>query len=171
MGLLDLEAEGIIPQNIEIHPSIDLRYTGQSYELNIPYTDNFIADFHSAHSVAYGYSYPERSVEIVNLRVRSIGKIIPIKLPQVNTNSLHDKPALLGLRQVYLRETASSLPVYDYDALVPGMRLTGPAIIVSSDTTIFINTNDVVNVDIYQNLLIDVYTDKSTSKSISGLKE
>ncbi len=171
MGEYDLEAEGITPQSISILPSLDLRYTGQSYELNIPFSENFITDFHSAHDLAYGYSCSERSVEIVNLRVRAIGKTTSIRLPKANTNRLPDKPALLGHRQVYLSEKDSSLPIYDYDALIPAMRLTGPALIVSSDTTIFINTNDVVNVDTYLNLLIDVYTDKSTSIDISGLKE
>jgi N-methylhydantoinase A/oxoprolinase/acetone carboxylase beta subunit len=37
--------------------------------------------------------------------------------------------------------------------------LGGPAIIVSDDTTILINKNDVIHVDKYQNLLLDVHAE------------
>jgi N-methylhydantoinase A len=158
MGTSELKAEGIKPESINNYHSLDLRYTGQSYELNIPYSDNFIADFHSAHDVAYGYSYPERTVEIVNLRVRSIGKTNPIRLPQVDPNSMPNKPALIRHEHVFLSEQASILPLYEYDSLAPGIKLIGPLLIVSQDTTILINANDEVNVDNFQNLLIDVST-------------
>ncbi len=171
MSLSDLISEGISSDRIEIHPSLDLRYAGQSYELNIPYSDNFITEFHSAHHTAYGYSYADRSIEIVNLRVRAIGKVTPIRLPQFSKDSIKDTPALIGRRQVYLSDTASSLPVYDYDALLPGMNLTGPALIVSSDTTIIINARDALNVDNYLNLLIDVSPKTTLSQNVSGLND
>ncbi len=163
MGISDLRAEGISLSDIEIQPSVDLRYTGQSYELNIPYTDSFIPNFHSAHHLAYGYSYQDKSVEIVNLRVRAIGKVPKIKIPHVNSPLSTDKPTPIGRRQVFLFRTATSLPIYDYDSLIPGMILNGPVLIVSPDTTILISGNDVVNVDHYLNLLIDVYPDKDIS--------
>jgi N-methylhydantoinase A len=155
-GTTDLMSEGIPSDRIEIQLSLDLRYTGQSYELNIPYSHHFVADFQTAHDLAYGYYYTDRSVEIVNLRVKAAGKVAPIRLPQVISDKYSDKPALIGYRHVYLSETSSSVPVYDYDALTPGMQLPGPALIVSSDTTILINSGDAVNVDSYLNLLIDV---------------
>jgi N-methylhydantoinase A len=171
MGMSDLISEGTSSERIEIHPSLDLRYTGQSYELNIPYSENFIAEFHSAHNTAYGYSYPDRSVEVVNLRVRAIGKVTQIRLPQFCKEEIKDTPALIDYRQVYLSETALSLPVYDYDVFIPGIYLTGPALIVSSDTTILINARDEVYVDNYLNLIIDVTRKTTSAQIISGLNE
>jgi N-methylhydantoinase A len=156
MGTSDLISEGIGSEKIEIQPSIDARYVGQSYELNIPYNRDFLAQFHSAHQTAYGYAYPDKHIEIVNLRVRAIGKVTEISLPQFSQEFSPDIKTLLGHHQICLSEAASSLPVYDYDALTPGMHLAGPALIVSSDTTILINSFDEVNVDNYLNLLIDV---------------
>lgn len=162
LGVTDLLAEGISSDEMEIQLSLDLRYTGQSYELNIPFSEHFVTDFHSAHDFAYGYSYLEKSIEIVNLRVRAIGKVIPIRLPHADTSSSPNMPAQIGRREVYLSEVASDVPIYNYDALIPNMKLTGPALIVSSDTTILINKNDVVHVDAYLNLIIDVTSDPST---------
>src|SRR4029077_21160149 len=57
--------------------SIDTRYRGQGYELNIPFSPNLIADFHRVHEQRYGYSHPDREVEIVTLRLRAVLKSPP----------------------------------------------------------------------------------------------
>jgi N-methylhydantoinase A len=48
--------------------SADVRYRGQSYEINIPWG----SDFHAAHAKQYGYSDPARATEIVTIRVRAM---------------------------------------------------------------------------------------------------
>jgi N-methylhydantoinase A len=169
-GFSDLQTEGILSKNIEILPSLDLRYSGQSYELIIPFTEDFLSDFHAAHYLAYGYSYSDKAIEIVNLRVRVIGKVPKIKVPRISTSHLADRSALLGNRHVVLSKTDASVPIYNYDALSPEMVLTGPMLIVSPDTTIFININDVVNVDHYLNLLIDVYPENNIFSVKSSIK-
>ena len=58
----------------EIERSADLRYRGQSYELNVPWSSaasRANAAFHSEHARVYGYSLPEREVEVVTIRVRA----------------------------------------------------------------------------------------------------
>jgi N-methylhydantoinase A len=57
----------------EIERSADLRYRGQSYELNVPWLDedSAVARFHREHAKLYGYSNPGRDVEIVTIRVRA----------------------------------------------------------------------------------------------------
>jgi N-methylhydantoinase A len=51
----------------EIQRSADIRYKGQSYELNVPWPKG---DFHKAHEKMYGYS-TDREVEVVTIRVRA----------------------------------------------------------------------------------------------------
>ena len=51
-------------------PSCDIRYRGQGYELNLPYTADVLKRFHAEHKRRYGYSSPERDVEIVTVRMR-----------------------------------------------------------------------------------------------------
>jgi N-methylhydantoinase A len=55
-----------------IERSADIRYRGQSYELNVPWpAGRGFASFHKAHQKIYGYSSPEREVEVVTIRVRA----------------------------------------------------------------------------------------------------
>jgi N-methylhydantoinase A/oxoprolinase/acetone carboxylase beta subunit len=49
----------------------DVRYTGQSYELTIPFNGNF----HKAHQRIYGYSDPKRATQLVTLRVRATVRV------------------------------------------------------------------------------------------------
>lgn len=158
-GNIEIQNEGIQKDQIEILCSLDVRYTGQSYELNVLYSEDFISDFYKAHSFMYGYAYMDKAIEIVNLRVRAIGKVIPICLPPISTNQIYNDPAPIDYRQVEMSEGSSFLAVFAFERLAPGTKFVGPALIVSSDTTILINKNDVVNVDNYQNLLIDVSLD------------
>ena len=51
--------------------SVDVRYQGQGYELNVPFTRNLIRDFRTEHQRRYGYNYPARAVELVTLRLRA----------------------------------------------------------------------------------------------------
>jgi hypothetical protein len=53
---------------------VDVRYRGQGYELNVPYTGRLIAAFRREHERHYGYSYPAREIELVTLRLRAIMK-------------------------------------------------------------------------------------------------
>ncbi|MGH9570680.1 MAG: hydantoinase/oxoprolinase family protein, partial [Candidatus Angelobacter sp.] len=66
--------------------SADLRYRGQGYELNLPYGADLLDRFHTEHKRRYGYSSPEREIEIVTLRVR--GQVAsPEKLGQLTLQS------------------------------------------------------------------------------------
>jgi len=67
---------------LELRRSGDLRYLGQSYELNVPWLDNgpdegngpakTIQAFHKAHHRLYGYADPAGRVEVVAVRVRAV---------------------------------------------------------------------------------------------------
>ena len=59
--------------------SIDLRYRGQGYELNIPFTNNLLRDFHEEHHRRYGYTHPNREIELVTVRLRADREIPTIK--------------------------------------------------------------------------------------------
>jgi len=56
----------------EMERTADLRYRGQSYELNVPWNNGDPATlFHREHEKIYGYANPDRDVEIVTIRVRA----------------------------------------------------------------------------------------------------
>jgi N-methylhydantoinase A/oxoprolinase/acetone carboxylase beta subunit len=75
LGVKDLEREfGKLEKRAgkgEIERSADIRYKGQSYELNVPWpAGRAFEAFYNAHQKMYGYASPEREVEVVTIRVR-----------------------------------------------------------------------------------------------------
>ena len=56
---------------LKLERSVDLRYQGQGFELNVPWSRVVLGDFHREHTFRYGYSHPDRAVELVTLRVRA----------------------------------------------------------------------------------------------------
>jgi N-methylhydantoinase A len=156
-GIQDIKNHGIADEQIEIQRSLDIRYTGQSYELNIPFIENFIDVFAKTHASTYGYSYSDMPIEIVNIRVRAIGKVTPICLPHVIRESENKKLLLEKYVQILMRTGTETIPLYNYDTLLSGTIIEGPALIVSTDTTIFVNQGDMITIDEYQNLLIDIH--------------
>ena len=155
-GFRDIMKQGVLKDQIETQRSLDVRYRGQSYELHVPYTTNFIADFHAAHLTTYGYAYEDKAIEIVNVRVRAIGSLDKIPLSPVDVGDIISPRQSIEMIQVELDEGCQRIPLYHYDQLSPGSRIQGPALVVSSDTTILIKRTDMINVDPFQNLLIDI---------------
>lgn len=155
-GVHDLKNQGFQDDNIEILRDLDIRYSGQSYELLIPYNNDFINSFQMAHTMMYGYSHPGRPIEIVNIRVRVIGKVSPIKLSLFAGGEADSSPIIEEYIRVEMNEGAVSIPIFNYDYLFPGTRFEGPALIVSKDTTILLNPLDIVKVDNFRNLIIDI---------------
>jgi len=68
-----LRDEGIPSTRRTCARSLDLRYVGQSHELDLPFTVRFADAFHAAHRRLYGYADPQRPIEVVNLRVLARG--------------------------------------------------------------------------------------------------
>jgi N-methylhydantoinase A len=68
-----LRVEGFAAARIRIERRLDMRYSGQAYELTVPATGDFVAAFHREHKRRYGYHDLKRSVEIVNVRCKATG--------------------------------------------------------------------------------------------------
>ncbi len=69
-GRAELLAEGVKAEVVQIDYSLDLRYQGQSFSLNVSYqnVEQAARDFHRAHQQRFGHAL-NVPVELVNLRV------------------------------------------------------------------------------------------------------
>ena len=161
-GRAELLAENIDPKDMHLEQALDMRYQGQSYELWVPYLSRagFLDAFHAAHKNAYGYCCPEvdgSQVEIVNVRLKATGRVPRPALPQHLPAGVDPARALMGLRTVYFKPTSpENIPFYRGEDLEPGNLLSGPAIILRSDTTILLGHGDQAEVDAHLNLIIQV---------------
>ncbi len=154
-GQADVMAEGVPAVATTLERLLDMRYRGQSYELSIPLTSSFIDDFHAAHAQVYGHSEPGIPVEIVNVRLRAIGRLERPTLAKIKkvaqaTSSPFDQ------REVVTGAGLITVPFYHGSQLEPGHQLAGPAVVNQPDTTVFIDAGDLLRVDEYMNLVVEV---------------
>jgi len=114
--------------------SVDVRYRGQGYELNVPYTRELMEAFRREHERRYGYGYPGRDVELVTLRLRARIKSDNLKTAVTETprelggKALHKAPVIFGGKKV-------AAAVHAREGLRPGQKFRGPAIVTEYSAT------------------------------------
>ncbi|MFZ5603326.1 MAG: hydantoinase/oxoprolinase family protein [Pseudomonadota bacterium] len=136
---------------ITLRPSLDLRYRGQRYFLNIPWqgdSQQAEDDFHAAHAARFGHQLP-MAVEVVNARVQAQIAGEPVALPEWPAGP-DAKPAqrcqLEGLGEVLL---------YRREDLAQGQVVKGPALVVEAVSTLLIETGWQATPDRHGHLLLD----------------
>lgn len=136
--------------------SVDLRYRGQGYELNIPYGPAMTESFHALHKLRYGFANEQRPVEIVNVRVRLVAAAEPFATPPQPLREGNGSQALVGTRAVHFGSSFVETRLYEREALCAGDTLLGPAIISEYSSATILPPGDVLRVDAFSNLLIEV---------------
>jgi N-methylhydantoinase A len=135
-------------------PSIDLRYRGQGYEINLHHGKDVLDRFHAEHKRRYGYSSPEREVEIVTLRMR--GKIASPE--QLTGMKVEEPPAKLQEREtrVWFSGRQVQTAILPRAALAARKRYRGPAIVTEYSATTVIPPGLSFQADKAGNLLVEV---------------
>jgi N-methylhydantoinase A len=134
---------------------IDMRYKGQSYELTVPYTGDFLKAFHQAHHQLYSYSLYDEYCEIVNLRVLAVGKSPGLKLEK--RKKIPDEAKIFYRKEVYFNGKHQEFCIYRRFELMPGNRLIVPAIIAADDSTLIVPRGFEIDIDEYANILLYKY--------------
>ncbi len=130
-GLAELQAEGVDRDEIDTVFSLDLRYVGQSYTLNIPYHNILQAceDFHRLHQRRFGHRLAT-DVELVNLRVglHAAEPELPLRTASTTTRGApRERVVLVGV--------AERVPVWQRNDLPVGRPIEGPALVVDAVAT------------------------------------
>lgn len=158
----DLAREGVDPPARLFVPSLDLRYVGQSTEINItlPHAkageridlEAFVAAFHASHERLYTYSVPAEPVELVNLRLRAIGKV-PKGSIAAPTQAGHSGPT--SSRPAWFPGAGVvQCPVWSRDRLPAGQTLRGPAIIQEMSSATIVPPDALIEMDRFGNLIV-----------------
>ena len=149
----ELVAQGVEPKRIETEIRADMRYRGQSYEIEVALTPSFIADFHAAHLRRFGHAAPEAAVEVVNLRLRAhASEFVPSPERVTRTRG---KPHPIRRATVLLDKSPRAIPVYSRDDLGAGTRLHGPMIVVEMSATGYVAPEWSIRVDDFGNLHLE----------------
>jgi N-methylhydantoinase A len=136
--------------------SLDLRYVGQGYELNVPFASEFVQNFHQMHQKRYGYADERKTVEVVNIRLRVTIPGEAFNLPAFTSRDGNAAQALIETRLMIFAGKNCTGKVYQRERLEPGDRLDGPAIVVEYSATTVVPPGWTVLVDSYKNLVMEV---------------
>jgi N-methylhydantoinase A len=149
--------EGHAMDRIVLLRSLDFRYVGQNYELEIGFVPGgpgaLRAAFEKRHRQLYGYATGE-NVECVNLRVtaRAAEEQLPLPAPPSGTSA-----AATGSHRAYFPETgAVEMLRYDRTSLPPGHLIVGPAMIEDEWSTTIVYPGMRCVADRLGNLVIEV---------------
>ncbi|MBU1695708.1 MAG: hydantoinase/oxoprolinase family protein, partial [Proteobacteria bacterium] len=165
-ALLQMKKENVLEQNIDLTWSVDLRYEGQSWELNAPiepikkvdndYIKKIALNFHELHQKVYSYSEPLEVVEFVNLRVRVKGKNRPVSFaPEKVEITLVDK-GWKGEREVYFENNGwGKTPVFERKLMSAGSKIFGPCIVEETISTTLIPPGSFGIIDEFGNIIIE----------------
>ncbi|MGH7948835.1 MAG: hydantoinase/oxoprolinase family protein, partial [Candidatus Binataceae bacterium] len=129
----ELLVEGARASAINIELRADLRYRGQSYELEVPLTRRFVDAFHAAHRRTFGHSATDAPVEVVNLRLRATAAETQLRPAHIRrarsaTSAERRASALADGRR-------RDIPIYERESLGAGARIRGPAVVVEMSAT------------------------------------
>lgn len=159
---LQLERDGVRPEDVIIDRSVDMRYRMQTHELIVPVQEPLDDDaatarlvdlFESIYEDTYGHGagFREAGIEMTTFRVSGIGRT--------------PKPNFADAQSV-LETPRSTRPVYDvnadawFDATVVDWDslgtepVAGPAVIEHPTTTVYVASGQQVAVDHIRNLVI-----------------
>ena len=165
-ALAEFVADGFEEDSIAFAFSIDLRYQGQGYELNVPagMSPDVGADaveeirerFDQAHEQLFGHSAKTEPAEAVNYRVRATVRAPKFAMKRGARAAGPVFDARIGEREVYFDRASgmTSTPVYDRALLAPGHEVEGPAVVEQLDSTTVVYPGQRAVVDDYGNLVI-----------------
>jgi len=157
-------------KNTLLLPSADLRYQGQNYELNVPFSgkkftsglmNSLLSSFHQLHQQVYGHCEPEETVELVNLRLKAIIKVPKPQLPSLEKASSPLKEQTASRREIWLKTTPQTglrliqCPVWPRHLLHAGHEIKGPALIQENNSTTFVGPAWHLWVDSLGNLILE----------------
>ena len=161
-------AETIPAEEIGFQRFADMRYLKQGYEVRVAVPGGALdpsrrgalkENFEQAYKAIYGHTMSGAPIEVVSWRVIAHGPNPELVLPKANAKGSGGiESALKGRRDAYLPETKTrvDVPVYDRYALSVGDNLEGPAIVEERESTVVINGSSSLQVDAFNNLIIDL---------------
>lgn len=133
--------------------SLDLRYAGQSFEINLPWQGDPQASaqaFHEAHARLHSYARPDHPLELVTLRLRQTVAVTGPELPLWPVSQAAE-PATC---QVWLADRWQDVPAYQRSQLSQSQRLSGPALILENTSTFWLAPHFELSLDAWGNLII-----------------
>src|SRR5712692_6946693 len=163
-----VSGSGIAVADVAVQRAADMRYVGQEHAVTVELPrelferqdrDGIKRRFDAVHATRYGYSAPGEQAEIVSLRGAVTGLLRKPGFEPIAEGAVEPaRSAVRGTRPVYFAEAGRLIdtPSYDRAALCAGNRIAGPALIEEYASTTVVHPGDVVTVDAFGDLVIEI---------------
>jgi N-methylhydantoinase A len=167
-GRVAVSESHVATAGVAVQRAADMRYVGQEHAVTVELPldlferqdrDGIKAHFDAVHEIRYGYSAPAEKAEIVSLRSAVTGALRkPGFEPIAVGEAVPPADSLRGTRAVYFAEAGRHLdtPTYDRAGLRAGNRIAGPALIEEYASTTVGHPGDVLTVDAFGDLVIEI---------------
>ncbi|MWV38431.1 hydantoinase/oxoprolinase family protein [Natrialba sp. INN-245] len=171
----DLEARGreLVKEaggddtQIEVEREADMKYVGQAHELGVELPTGALGSddietieqrFHDTYERTYGYSDEDEEIEGITWKVTVRSPTESMSIETAESGSARASDARKGTREAYFKSAGgfTDAGIYDREELSPGAELTGPAVIEEVNSTTVVPPGDVLTVDEYGNLVIEI---------------
>ncbi|WP_027091556.1 hydantoinase/oxoprolinase family protein [Cohnella thermotolerans] len=159
MWLTDQQVSGL--EDSTLHYSMDARYAGQAFEIELPLDKSMLEDrtgerivtaFHELHRRQYGHSDAAAVLELINLRVRLVGHTLKPAIASVPDAQGEIKPTCT--RRIRYGGQEHMANVYVRSEMHAGHTIEGPAIVEQDDTTVLVLDGWYGTVDRAGNLIL-----------------
>ncbi len=175
-----LLADGIAADDISMSRSLDMKFSLQIHEVEVPLGSEAItADVLSRQMKEFvhlyesifgrGSAYADAGVQIGLCRVRAWGQI---RRPGLAARSGAEESLEPGRREVYWPELGQfeDTAIYDGAALPESFQVAGPAVIELPDTTILVHPGDRARLDQHGSVVLDLAADAGGGNGSSHLR-
>jgi N-methylhydantoinase A len=152
--------------DVEFVRSLDIRYVGQGYEINVPLpgeihegsTERVLQRFYAAYTETFGRHMTDVPVEIVNLRLNAVCSVGTVDLAGATAVPPEAGDPNRGRRKAFFHELGGyvEVPVFDHRFLPAGFSVQGPAIVEQRESTSVVGPGDQLRVDSLRNLVLDI---------------
>jgi N-methylhydantoinase A len=158
----ELEAEAIAAADITTAFEIDVRYSGQAFEVPMSVTaDDLAADglsgltrrFDDEHRRLFTFNM-DAEHELVNLRATALGPVVELPSHTLTVGDGEPSQAKIRDHVLWMDGAEQAAVIYERSRLEAGDVISGPAIVVEMDSTTLIETRHRGTVDVHGNILI-----------------
>ena len=149
-----LSEQGLEPGTAEYERSADMRYKGQSFEIMVGLNRNGDSQeaFHRRYEETFGYRDPDTAIEVLQIRMLARAPNQMVGNPSSSRPGESDRLAPVETREVTYQGNRLAVPVYRRAQIPTGPRLSGPAVLLQYDTTVFVTPGFAFRVDESGNL-------------------
>ncbi len=140
----ELAEQGVSEAQMRLLPRVHVRYAGTDTSIEVPLAaaEAMREAFEREHKSRYGFTVEGRDLVVETLTLEGIGLMADIEEPEQKTADAMPEPvgetAIFTTKAPHQPAESYTARIYEREALAPGSRLAGPAIVAGSTTTIVV---------------------------------